>query len=411
MNNILRSTFLKSIIILTSGSILAQLINLAATPVISRIYTPEIIGTYTYIISIAAIFMGVINGRYDVACVVDKEQNNIYPLIKLSLIIGIIVTIIGTIVCTIYFYTQQFPLQYAIYLFFILLSYAIINVLTAYNNRCKEYKTISSVYVIRTASQNFGSIGLGAISANPHSLLVPYAIGQYLGISKQAKPLKGKWYEILKVDFSEVKRVAIEHKNQPFFSMPALLLNSLSYSLTTIFIEYLYTLETVGYYSISVRLLGLPLAIVGGNVAKVFSERAATEYSSYGTYTKSLTRTFLFLLCIAIPMVICMIYISEPLCVFFLGKDWATAGQYIAILAPMFGIRLITSALSPALIIAKKQKAELVLQSLFIISGVTGFIMTKTYNYDIVFFLKYIMITYSISYLIYLYIIYKNRKV
>lgn len=106
-----------------------------------------------------------------------------------------------------------------------------------------------------------------------------------------------------------------------------------------------------------------------------------------------------------------MIYISEPLCVFFLGKDWATAGQYIAILAPMFGIRLITSALSPALIIAKKQKAELLLQSIFLIFGITGFIITKSYNYNIEFFLKYIMITYSVSYLIYLYTIYKNRKV
>ena len=410
MTHILKSTFLKSIVLLSSGSIAAQIVNIITVPIVSRIYSPEAIGVYTYIISICAIFISAINGRYDISCVVDKEQKNIFPLIKLSLVVGTAVSILGTLFCSAYFYTKRFPVYYVIYLFLILLSYVIINVLTAYNNRCKEYKTISTVYVIRTLSQNIGSIGFGLLCTNPHSLLIPYVVGQYLGISKQAKPLQGHWKEIVKVEFSELKRVAVEHKNQPLFSMPALLLNSLSYSLITIFVENLYTLEVVGFYSISVRLLGLPLAIVGGNVAKVFSERAATEFSTYGSYAKTLTSTFLFLLCIAVPMVICMIFASEPLCVFFLGDEWVTAGQYVAILAPMFGVRLITSALSPALVIANKQKIELLLQSIFLIFGIIGFVVTKSYHLNVIFFLKYIMATYSVSYLIYLYVIFKNRN-
>lgn len=410
ISSILKSSYFKSITILASGSIIAQLIAVVITPIISRIYAPEILGVYTYTISIASIFISVINGRYDISIVTDKNENNIFPLIKLSFIIGFIITILGTIGCVIYFITQNINLYLAIYIFFMLLSYAIINVLTAYNNRMKEYKIMSSVYIVRTASQNIGGSLLGLISACPHSLLVPYTIGQTLGIKRQSKPLRGNWRNIINVNFKDILRVANLHRNQPLYSVPALLANSLSYSLITIFIENLYCLETVGMYSLSVRLLGLPLALIGGNVSKVFTQKASREYNTYGNYTNSLIKTTIFLVCIAIPMVIILILYSRPLCIIFLGEQWATAGDYISILAPMFGIRLITSALSPALIIANKQKIELYLQNIFLASAITSFVITKINNLDVSYFLVLISVTYTLSYFVYILFIYKYKK-
>lgn len=409
MVNAFKSSYFKHIAVLTSGSIIAQLITIVFTPIISRIYSPEVLGVYTYTISIAAIFMSIINGRYDISIVTEKDENNIFPLVKLSLIVGICITILGTIGCLIYFIIRDIEAYIAIYIFMMLLSYAVINVLTAYNNREKEYKIISSVYITRTAAQNFGGVLLSLITVSPHCLLIPYAIGQALGIKRQGQSLKGKWNNVLKVDYSKIKFVAKLHKNQPIFSVPALLINSLSYSLITIFIEDLYGLYYVGQYSVSVRVLGIPLALVGSNVSKVFTERAAREYNQFGCYTRTLTSTAIFLICIAIPMVAVLIIYSRPLCILFLGDQWGIAGDYIAILAPMFGVRFITSALSPALIITKKQKYELLLQSIFIISCITSFCITKTNSLAIMDFLRLISVTYTISYVIYLLHIYKFR--
>lgn len=409
MSNIFKSSYFKSIAVLASGSIIAQLITIVFTPIISRIYSPEILGVYTYTISVASIFMCVINGRYDISIVTEKDENNVLPLVKLSLIVGICITILGSIGCLIYFIIRGIEAYIAIYIFLMLLSYAIINVLTAYNNRWKEYKTISSVYIVRTAAQNLGGALFGLVTTTSHCLLIPYVIGQALGIRRQGRPLKGKWNSILNVDYSKIKLVAKSHKNQPLFSVPALLINSLSYSLITIFVEDLYGMYYVGQYSVSVRLLGLPLALIGGNVSKVFTERAAKEYNQYGCYTRTLTSTAIFLICIAVPMVAILIIYSQPLCTLFLGDQWGIAGNYIAILAPMFGVRLITSALSPALIIAEKQKNELLLQSIFIISCIMSFCITKTETLAITDFLRLISVTYTISYVIYLFYIYKFR--
>lgn len=287
MKKRLNNSFLVNIAVLASGSFIAQGIGALTIPVLTRIYTPEDLGLYTYIISIAAIFLSVVNTRYDVSIVTEPEERNVYPLIKLSLIVGGIVTIIASIGGYVFFSFKGMPGYLSIYLFVIIASYAIINVLTAYNNRRKEYKVISSVYVLRTGTQNIGAILLGILSRSIHCLLLPYAIGQLLGIKRQMKPLQKYWREVISVPANKVKEVAFKHKKQFYFSTPALLANSLSYSIITIFIEMLYGMTQVGFYSISVRLLGLPLALIGGNVSKVFLEQASAEYNEHKHFSYS----------------------------------------------------------------------------------------------------------------------------
>ena len=204
MKKRLNNSFLVNIAVLASGSFIAQGIGALTIPVLTRIYTPEDLGLYTYIISIAAIFLSVVNTRYDVSIVTEPEERNVYPLIKLSLIVGGIVTIIASIGGYVFFSFKGMPGYLSIYLFVIIASYAIINVLTAYNNRRKEYKVISSVYVLRTGTQNIGAILLGILSRSIHCLLLPYAIGQLLGIKRQMKPLQKYWREVISVPANKV---------------------------------------------------------------------------------------------------------------------------------------------------------------------------------------------------------------
>lgn len=400
------SSFFKAILLLSSGSIIAQGIRAIATPVLTRLYSPETMGIYTYLISISAIFMGVANLRYEMAIVTDKDDSHIFPLIKLSSIIGIGVSIVASIGFAVYFYIKGKPVIWAVILLFNILAYAITNVLTAYNNRNKEYKLISSMYVVRTATQFVLAIILGIMNPIAWFLLIPYVLGEYAGITRQSKSLRGYFSNVINSPISDLKSVASLHKKQPLFSTPALLANSLSYSLITIFIESLFGLETVGYYSISVSLLGLPLAVIGGNISKVFMQRASGECAHSGSYKDSFNKTFLVLLALSIPMVIVMYYFATPLCRIIFGSEWAKSGAYIMILAPMFGIRFITSALSPAFTIVKKQQVELILQCVFLIFNFVSYYITKNHNLGIEGFLSIVSGLFSLAYIIYLFFIF-----
>lgn len=405
------NSFFKSILLLTSGSFFAQVITTLSLPILTRVFEPDVIGMNTYIISVASIFLSVINGRYDVAIVTERNDDNIFPLLKLCILIGVILSVVASLSFGVFFYASGRDVWMALYVFLILLSYALVDTFTAYNNRQKDYKTISSVYVLRNIVQNFGAILGGLIVPSVHSLSLPYTLGLFAGLGRQAKPVRSKIKEILFVPWSKIKNVACIHKNQPLYSAPALLANSLSYSLVTILFESLYGLEQVGFYSISVRLLGLPLALVGTNVSKVYVERAAKEYHTTGNYSNTFKKTFLFLFCMALPMCLVLFLFASPLCSLLLGRQWYDAGKMIVILIPMFAVRLLTSAMSPSFVIVKKQKVELILQSLFLMSSVVSFLVSKIYLLDIYGCLKIISLLFTASYIIYLIMIFIYSRI
>ena len=398
-----QSKFLGSISILATGSIVAHAVSFLLVPFITRKYPPEEFAVFTYVLSIATIFMGIINCRYDMVIVKARNKADLFALIKGALLIGVAFAFIVSFVSVFVFINKNgFAWYHALYLFIFLLSYAIINVLTAYNNKLKEYKTIASVNFIRPICQNVGALLFGFLPIGAHGLLASYAIGQFFGVSKQNKSLRGCWKEVISIPNRQMLNQLQCNKNQLYYSTPAQLLNSFSYSSITIAIESLFGLATLGYYSLSVRLLGLPLSVISGNVSKVFYERAVREYDNYNTYAHSLRNTVLFLLLLAIPMVVIMIIWIPDLCGFFFGKEWVKAGEYIRILAPMFGVRFIVTAVSPALIIVNKQKQEMLLQALFILFMLLSYIVTKLLGGDIMFFLICISISFSIAYLYYL---------
>jgi O-antigen/teichoic acid export membrane protein len=398
----IKSMFLKSILILTSGSLIAQLIVVGASPFITRFYTPADIGLYTYILAISHMFMGIINGRYDMSIVFEEKDERVLSLVKLSFIICLVASIIITIGFGLYFnYFSTQPTYIAVFLFLLLLSYGIINTLTAYNNRHREYKIMSTVYILRTSCQHIGAILLGLFKTGLLSLLIPYTIGQFLGINAQAKSIKPQLNKLKRVTGKEMLEVLKLHYKQPLFSVPALFANAFSYSSVTFFIGELFTMSVVGFYSISVRVLGLPLSVVSGNVSRVFFEEASREFKTTGGFRKAFNKSTIFLVSLAIPMVIFMMIFAPPLCGFVFGEGWEVAGEYIKILAPMFGIRFVVTALSPGLLIANKQNYELVLQLMLVAASVISFILTKVNTSSIEEFLLYICVSKSIVFIAY----------
>ena len=398
-----KSEFLKSVFTLAVGSIVAQLLVVIASPFITRLYSPAEIGMYTYFLSSSQIFIAVINGRYDMSIVMEKEEERIFPLIKLSYYICLIFSAI--ISFTYYIYLSEFSDKYAQYyymaplIFILLFSYGIINILTAYNNHYKEYKLISSVYVVRTACQNIGTVVFGFFKMGMFGLFFPYIVGQLVGIKRQAKSLMPHLQEIRNVNKSEMFKVLKAHYRQPLFSVPALLANSFSYSSVTLFIEALFGLSAVGFYSISVRILGLPLAIVSGNVSKAFFEEASREYNEKGNFKNAFKKTSMFLLFMSFPIVFIMIVFAPSLCSLVFGANWEIAGQYLRILAPMFGIKLIVTALSPGLLIARKQNYELGLNLLLVFATGSSFVLAKVFAISIKMFLMLISVSMSLVYI------------
>ena len=114
---------------------------------------------------------------------------------------------------------------------------------------------------------------------------------------------------------------------------------------------------------------------------------------------------------IAIPMVIVLIIIAPWAFGFFFGKGWETAGIYVRILAPMFGVRLIVSGLAPSMIISKKQVIDLIIQILFTLGTIIiFFVCLHQGNIEVISFITIISILFSTVYILYFLIMFKFTK-
>lgn len=416
MNRLKQSAFFKSIFQLAIGSIIAQVIVIIISPFITRVYTVEEMGYYALLLTITSIFGSVINWKYDFA-IITCEDDDLPSLLSLAVLVSVVSSFLVGLGLIIYFvYISKegiFSISLIFLIVMLLVCIGFTNVLIAYNNRKKEYRLISNINVVRTTSQNLILLTFGFFKFGITGMVFSQIFGILFGIQKQLKSLKRDKLNI-NINFTNNFNMLKKYIKFPLYSLPANLTNNLSYSILNFFISALYGLKILGFYSMTFRILGLPLSLVSANVAKVFFRDAIEEKNKDGQFTKTLLKSTLFLSIIAIPMVIILMILGPFLFQLVFGKGWYIAGIYARILAPMFGVRLVVSALTPSFIIANKQNLELYFQILFLISSLLTYIVSNIFLLDIIQFLIIYSIINTLAYMLLyssIYVISRGEKI
>ena len=92
-----KSEFSQNVLTLMTGSTLSQAIPIAISPILTRIYTPEDFGLYAVYIAIITILGTIVSGRYELAIMLPKKDEDAINIFALGLVITICLTVITTI--------------------------------------------------------------------------------------------------------------------------------------------------------------------------------------------------------------------------------------------------------------------------------------------------------------------------
>lgn len=399
----MKSLYLRSILLLTSGSMLGQIIGFVGSMIMTRIYTASEIGIMTTVVSFSGIFAPVINGRFDFALVKEQRDKYIFALVKLSIYIGVFLSLFISLGSFIYFTGIDgfiSPFISIVFVFFILVIQAFSNVFKSYNNNIGDFKTMTSVIVMRRFAEEVSMTVFGLLGWKAIGLLVSRVIGQYFGMKREIKNIKKSFINILSVQRKDMVQAYIIHKRQLYYSAPAALMNAGSYSLISLVIGKFFGLEVLGVYAISFAVLGLPLSVISGNVSKVYFSEASKEYAKKGVFNESTNKTLIFLIFFAIILFFVMYYLFPMIVPFIYGDKYEMSGFMIRILSPMFAVRFVSSAINTGLVVCNKQNFELIIQLLFMISVALLAILCNYRFLSITTFLLGVSVSYSIVYLI-----------
>jgi len=69
-----KSDFSKNVLVLMTGTTIAQAIPIAISPILTRLYSPEDFGVFALFVAITSVFGSVANGRYDLAIMLPKKD-------------------------------------------------------------------------------------------------------------------------------------------------------------------------------------------------------------------------------------------------------------------------------------------------------------------------------------------------
>ncbi|MBV1710095.1 MAG: oligosaccharide flippase family protein [Erysipelothrix sp.] len=394
--------FFTSFSILASGSLIAQIVSIIASPITTRLFSPSEFGRFTIIATAVSIFGPILSLKYDMSIVSSENKQELNALIKLSFIICFILsTTIGVIYARVFLYDGNSSRSLVTYFFILsllLFTYGLNNILLAYNNKLRKYNLISSVTVIKSTVNSIFMIVTGFLNLGVSGLVGSQLISSIFGLARQFKGIRLEIEEISKSHFSILRKVLTKYRRQPFYNASTALVTTLVYSGINIFIKIAYSFELLGFYSLSYRVLGIPFSVISANIARIFYETASSEMKLSGSYHKAYKTTLKYLLLTIIPIMAILAVVSPFLFSWFFGKEWTEAGNFVRLLAPMFAARLVAESLTTSFIISEKQHIELIFQTILLIGEIFIFAISIFLSFKITLSLFLISILYVLVY-------------
>ena len=160
--------------------------------------------------------------------------------------------------------------------------------------------------------------------------------------------------------------MALRYQDFPKFSLWAVLV-TMSIHSANLLISSLFSLTTLGFYSIVQRVLGLPSLIIGTSISNVFFQAATVERNETGLAVKSFNSTVKHL-CFFLPIFVILFFTIEELFVLLFSEKWRVSGIYAQILTPMFSIRFIIAPVSILISVFEKNSYGLIINVVLLLS-------------------------------------------
>lgn len=380
--------FVKNVVMLSSGSISAQLIVFFGSPILTRIYKPEEFGILATFLMFGYICMTISTGKYEFGVVLPKEDSEAKRLVKLAITLALYTSSILLLVFAFSYSFLGEILNMGSYdwllLFvpvFVLLN-AIFDSLKYYSLRNKFFKQIAkSVFLkalgIVVLQTLFGLLGCGALG-----LVLGMVFSLLLGNQQLFKVFVRDKYEDKLIDFSlnKYKNERKRYINFPKFSMPSALLNTTSIQLPVLFFSAFFTSSITGFFSLTNRVLNLPMALLGNAIGDVFIQRANEIKEDREKLSEITWQLYKTLLLIGIVPIAILFYFGEDIFAFVFGETWRISGDFASTLSFWILGVFICSPISNILLVKEKQKEGLIFQNVVFFSRLLLFVFALIFN-------------------------------
>lgn len=379
IQTLMKSQMLRNVTKISSGTILGQAISIVTLPIFTRLYGATVIGYWTLFTSVAVIVNAFSDLGLSNAIMMDDEGEQSE---KLFSVITTISFIISLIVGVGYFVIKSVtpdpsglhPLFYSIVLFVLIFTQQQVNICYNWLNKKKQYNILMKNPIINNVSVAVIAIPLGLMGFTKYGYYIGLVLGQVFTLFHMRRYLPRIFFDFEFRDHFDVIR---SHLTYVKFQMPTYLVAQVKNQAPVFFIRSFFGVEILGYYSVCMRVLNIPINLLASSIGKVYYQTAA-EMKKKGQEVGDFTfRNMKRAMYVAIAPIVVIMSFGDIVCTLFLGNDYVITGNLSRIIVFMTFFQFLMMATQGITIVLEKQQYALISGIVQIIGYVVGLSIGK----------------------------------
>ncbi|GAB5473179.1 MAG: hypothetical protein Mars2KO_12780 [Maribacter sp.] len=315
-------------------------------PLLTRLFTEDDFALYTSFFAVASILAVAVGGKYHLAIVLPKTEENAQKVFVLSVYLTLAYALAVAIVLPLFH--AFFPENLRSILYYVPLYVLFFGMWSAYMNASIRHKTFTTnavAKVLQAVGYIIAAIGLGFSKALAVGLVIAKIVGiviSWIFLTRKS-PISFK-----RMPLRTLREMAKTYSDYPKYGIWPSFLSTISLQALVLILTKFYTLDDLGYYGLTFVVLSAPLTLIGNSYKDVFYQKIASLMNAqrYKEAVGFFEKSAVALLVTGIPICLVLYFFGEPLFGFVFGAKWERAGTFASILAFAFVARLVISPLS-----------------------------------------------------------------
>jgi O-antigen/teichoic acid export membrane protein len=375
---VLNSTTNRNVATLVGATALAQVIQLLATPFLTRIYSPVFFAPFQVFTSLASVLAVVATLRYEMAIVIADNEKHARILVTMAAGIATLIALLSGLVLIVadtsgwldtgWIFLAGIP------------AYVFASGLQQSGNnwsiRNGTFQRNVAARISGSLTQASAGLILGGLGFLSSGLMLSMISAQFVSaglLIRNAIESPRRWFAALRS--SEGKVLLREHNKFPRFNTPHALLDVLQDHGIVFLFGIFFPGSLLAFYGQAFRLLKAPVGFVGSAIHQVFFPDFTRRWQAGDDLRPVVRKFYLTLFFLGLPFFGTLAWFSVPVFTWFLGAEWSGVGEVAAILMPWLFLNFIASPLSSLPIIASSQGTAVMLASLEFVLRCVGVVL------------------------------------
>lgn len=379
--------------VLMSGAVVSQVIPIAASPALTRLYDAQAYGNLALFGSLVAIIGAVASGRYHMAITLPASDEEAERVAALGMAVAAVVCSVSAAVVLAWYFALPLPStlrSLGPWLLVIPLGALLASVyetLTYFSLRLDKLSQIARANVQRAGAGAVVQVALGASALGAGGLIVGSLTSLLFGNRQLFSCFKNAKRSPPSQRIG-LRGLAIRYGAFPKYDVWSNLANVLGANILIVGIAAVFSASATGQYALAFRILTLPAALVGGTVSQVYLREASRRRSDVAAAKRAFDKTAIRLLALSLlPFLVLILFGGDLFAVVF-GEPWRQAGVMSAAMMPVIWTRFVVSPVSTTFLIYERQRPLLVWQIAILVGIGALFAFGRLESWDVELFLR-----------------------